>query len=99
MRVLVTGAAGFIGGAVCDRLVAQGDDVVRLDALIPQAHGQDVEVDAGLHRLDLRRPDGLVDLLEGVDAVCHQAAMVATANSAVSWSVPTVTHPASADTS
>lgn len=76
MRVLVTGAAGFIGGAVCDRLAARGDDVVRLDALIPQAHGDDVEVEDGLHRLDLRRPDGLVELLEGVDAVCHQAAMV-----------------------
>ena len=76
MRVLVTGAAGFIGGAVCDQLAARGDEVVRLDALIPQAHGGATTVDDALHRVDLRRPDGLAPLLEGVDAVCHQAAMV-----------------------
>ncbi len=31
MIVLVTGAAGFIGRAVCERLLARGDDVVGLD--------------------------------------------------------------------
>jgi len=33
MRVLVTGAAGFIGYHVCERLLARGDDVVGLDNL------------------------------------------------------------------
>ncbi|MDE6668776.1 MAG: NAD-dependent epimerase [Muribaculaceae bacterium] len=31
MRVLVTGSAGFIGAAVCQRLIKQGDTVVGLD--------------------------------------------------------------------
>ena len=31
MRVLVTGAAGFIGYHVCTRLLARGDDVVGID--------------------------------------------------------------------
>jgi UDP-glucuronate 4-epimerase len=33
MRCLVTGAAGFIGAALCDRLLARGDEVVGVDDL------------------------------------------------------------------
>jgi UDP-glucuronate 4-epimerase len=33
LRVLVTGAAGFIGAALCDRLLARGDEVLGLDNL------------------------------------------------------------------
>ena len=33
MRVLVTGAAGFIGMHVCERLLARGDEVVGVDNL------------------------------------------------------------------
>ena len=33
MRFLVTGAAGFIGSAICRRLVAESHDVVGLDDL------------------------------------------------------------------
>jgi len=32
MRIVVTGAAGFIGSHTCERLVAQGHDVVGIDA-------------------------------------------------------------------
>ncbi|MBT9490190.1 MAG: NAD-dependent epimerase [Rubrivivax sp.] len=33
MKILVTGAAGFIGAATCERLLARGDEVVGLDNL------------------------------------------------------------------
>lgn len=33
MKVLVTGAAGFIGSHLCERLLARGDDVIGLDNL------------------------------------------------------------------
>jgi len=34
LKILVTGAAGFIGSHLCDRLVADGGEVVALDNLI-----------------------------------------------------------------
>jgi dTDP-glucose 4,6-dehydratase len=34
MRVVVTGAAGFLGSHLTDRLVAQGDEVIGIDSLI-----------------------------------------------------------------
>ena len=39
MRVVVTGSAGFIGAAICRLLEEAGDEVVRVDAMLPQAHG------------------------------------------------------------
>ena len=75
MRVLLTGSAGFVGGAVADRLEAEGDEVVRVDLLIPEAHAPGTTA-ADTHRVDVRDAAALRPLLEGVDAVCHQAAMV-----------------------
>jgi dTDP-L-rhamnose 4-epimerase len=76
MRVLLTGAAGFIGGAVRDELLRRGHEVVGVDNLLPQAHGPAAPATDGLRRLDVRRAEEWVDLLRGVDVVSHQAAMV-----------------------
>ena len=76
MRVLLTGAAGFIGSRVDAALRAAGHDVVAVDALLPAAHGPNSVLPPGCRRLDIRDADALAPLLAGVDLVCHQAAMV-----------------------
>ncbi len=79
VRVLVTGAAGFIGSHIVDELVAQGSEVVALDGLLPAAHS---ETPAYLNRgaewifADIRDSELLEHSLAGVDTICHQAAMV-----------------------
>ncbi len=76
MRVLLTGAAGFIGSRVDAALRAAGHDVVAVDAMLPAAHGPNPVLPPGCRRVDIRDGDALAPLLDGVDLVCHQAAMV-----------------------
>ncbi|MFI5836703.1 NAD-dependent epimerase/dehydratase family protein [Micromonospora sp. NPDC051300] len=79
MRVLLTGAAGFIGSQIADLLAAEGHEPVCLDALLPQAHGGALPEWSRRHDPvvgDVRDAALLERLLTGVDAVCHQAAMV-----------------------
>lgn len=78
MRVLLNGAAGFIGSHIADLLAESGHQVIALDNLLPAAHGGSAApayaqelvhgeiTDAGL----------MSELLPGIDVVCHQAAMV-----------------------
>ncbi|MBA2953120.1 NAD-dependent epimerase/dehydratase family protein [Nocardioides sp. MAH-18] len=75
MRVLLTGSAGFIGSAVDAALGDAGHEVVRVDLMLPEAHGA-TDPPPGTHRLDVRDAAAWGDLLAGVDAVCHQAAVV-----------------------
>ena len=65
MRILLTGAAGFVGSRIAPLARERGHDVVALDVLAMEE----------VHSLDLRY-DRLDDLLVDVDVVCHQAAMV-----------------------
>ncbi len=76
MRILLTGASGFIGAAIEGQLTERGDEVVRVDALIPEAHGSDAVPGPDVHRLDVREAAQWADLLDDIDVVCHQAAMV-----------------------
>jgi nucleoside-diphosphate-sugar epimerase len=83
MKCLVTGAAGFIGSHLCERLLQDGHSVVGLDCFIPY-YPLSVKTtnltEARKHAafsfltLDLRT-DPLGDALGGVDAVFHLAAM------------------------
>ncbi|MFF1441996.1 NAD-dependent epimerase/dehydratase family protein [Streptomyces sp. NPDC058295] len=63
MRVLVTGGAGFIGSHVVDALRARGHEALVYDVRQDPA-------------ADVRDPVAVARALDGVDAVCHQAAMV-----------------------
>jgi dTDP-L-rhamnose 4-epimerase len=77
MRVLVTGAAGFIGSHIAETVQAAGHDVRGLDSLSPAVHnGRPDHVVADLVTGDVRDPATVDAALAGVDAVCHQAAMV-----------------------
>jgi len=76
MKVLVTGASGFIGRHVTAALQAQGHDVVQVDLLLASAHGEGAVAPDGVHRVDVRDADGLLPLVAGVEVVCHQAAVV-----------------------
>jgi dTDP-L-rhamnose 4-epimerase len=75
VRVLLTGSAGFIGGAVGAALEDGGHEVVRVDLMLEQAHGSTAPPD-DIHALDVRDAGAWTGLLRGIDVVCHQAALV-----------------------
>jgi nucleoside-diphosphate-sugar epimerase len=82
VKILLTGATGFLGGAVLSRLMARGHDVRALvrnrDRARLQfewtraAHGRDVELAEG----DLADVQSALDALEGCSALIHMAALV-----------------------
>ena len=59
MKILVTGSAGFIGAAVCERLLARGDEVVGVDNLntyyeVSLKHARLARLTPHPHFIDLR---------------------------------------------
>jgi dTDP-L-rhamnose 4-epimerase len=76
MRVLLTGAAGFIGRHVHAELLARDHDVVALDSLRADVHRRRPIDIPGLVVADVRDAAEVGDAMRGVDAVCHLAAKV-----------------------
>ncbi|CAN5628014.1 NAD-dependent epimerase/dehydratase family protein [soil metagenome] len=79
MKVLVTGGAGFIGSHVVDAMLQLQHEVVVLDDLDSSAHdGPPTGLAEGATYVwgDVRDTEVLPRVLDGVDAVCHQAAKV-----------------------
>jgi nucleoside-diphosphate-sugar epimerase len=83
MKILVTGAAGFIGSHLAEQLLSDGHDVVGVDAFIdyyPRHVKQRNLLAAAEHpnyrfvEADLRDAD-LDPLVEGADAIINEAAM------------------------
>jgi hypothetical protein len=67
MRVLVTGASGFLGSAVCDALLARGDEVVGLSRNPAKARGSNPTVRwFGWEPTMERPPAEAFDEVEGV---------------------------------
>ncbi len=79
MVILVTGGAGFIGSFVVEQLCDLGHEVRVLDRLHPGAHDGvpgDLDPRAEWHWGDCCDDRAVARVVDGVDAVCHQAAMV-----------------------
>jgi len=88
MKVVVTGAAGFIGSHTCERLVADGHSVVGVDSfddyLYPAApkRRNAADVVAALPpqsfrmvEADICDADAMRAVLDGADVLCHLAAL------------------------
>ena len=72
MKVLVTGAGGFLGRNVVDQLLERGH---RVRAIIrPASPAPNWKSDVEIFRADLRTHDDLLSSFEGIDAVLHLAA-------------------------
>ena len=77
-RVGVTGAAGFIGSHVCERLLADGNEVVAVDDLsygsVGNIAGFLPNPRFSFEMLDCTRQRDLRRAFDGCDAIIHLAA-------------------------
>ena len=71
-RILVTGGAGFIGSHLCDRLVAQGHEVLCLDNFFT-GHRENILTLLDHKNFELLRHDVTEPILLEVDEVYHLA--------------------------
>ena len=67
MRIVVTGATGFVGRALVNALVERGDEVVAISR-DPQRASAQLPLIAAHHS-----PDELIEALDGADAIVHLA--------------------------
>jgi UDP-glucuronate 4-epimerase len=86
MKIVVTGAAGFIGSHTCERLVARGHDVVGIDAFDSYLYPADVKranaaelaklTGFRLIEADIRDEQRVAEAIaRDTDVVCHLAAL------------------------
>jgi len=79
-RILVTGAAGFVGSHLCETLVKNGKEVVGL--IGPTCDTRWIEnLDMTLIRGDLTDKKSLLKAVRGVNQIYHLAGMLGSANS------------------
>lgn len=72
MRVLVTGGAGFIGSHLCDRLLADGHEVICLDNFFT-GRRENIRHLLDNHRFELLRHDVIEPILLEVDQIFNLA--------------------------
>lgn len=90
-KILITGGAGFIGSKTAHKLISLGHEVVVLDTLTPQIHGENPEITSPLYRSIIGKVefikgsvtsrDDWRKALKGVNAVLHLAAETGTGQS------------------
>jgi dTDP-L-rhamnose 4-epimerase len=85
MKIVITGGLGFIGQHLTRELIQSGHDILIIDSLSPQIHG-DLPSITVLHgvsviRMDIRNIAERYELIEGADAIFHLAAETGTAQS------------------
>jgi len=73
MKVLVTGASGFIGSALCEELGRQGHNIRGFDLSPPP---DDLAVPVEFVQGDVTDPASCEGAVQGCDAICHLAARV-----------------------
>jgi UDP-glucose 4-epimerase len=83
VKFVVTGACGFIGSHLCDRLIEAGHEVIGIDGFVPfyprEAKEQNIAKAKAsgrftLHETLIERAEDLPSLLEGATAIYHLAA-------------------------
>jgi nucleoside-diphosphate-sugar epimerase len=83
VRVLVTGVAGFVGSHVAERILAEGHEVVGIDAFLQADSSRPTRRNLTplfehrtftFHEADLRNAS-LIPLLKGCDAIINEAAI------------------------
>lgn len=87
-NILITGGAGFIGSALCKKLVTDGNRVVVIDPLTPQVHGHGIVLsdptfsnDAKFLRVNMREVQEYSQDLIDSDIYIHLAAETGTGQS------------------
>ena len=92
-KILITGGAGFIGSNIANKLTSKGHNVIILDSLSTQIHGDNPEKDSALYQSILNNPrikfilgsvtdkEDWRSALVGIDSIVHLAAETGTGQS------------------